>query len=232
MEPGSAQAGVGAWICDQSISAQTRPATVLGGKVTPDSPLEPRAFESWVNFLPTVPGPSLSGPRLRGGTALSSGSPRPQEIPDWPQHWGGRWSQRASYSWSQCGKTPRGRGLAAPVGRRSWGPWWAAPGGREAGATSHSALIRKQGSSLPPPHPSPGWDCHPARHCLLGGAGACGRVTGTQLGAEHVPGMTPRREGYFNLESCLFQLPTPNNLAPQGAATSWAAPSLMEHPSP
>lgn len=58
MEPVSAQAGVGTWICEQNISAHkslASQATDLGGKVTPESPLEPKALESWVHFIPTVP---------------------------------------------------------------------------------------------------------------------------------------------------------------------------------
>lgn len=58
MEPVGAQAGVGTWICEQSISARKShfsQATDLGGKVTPESPLGPKALEIWVHFIPTVP---------------------------------------------------------------------------------------------------------------------------------------------------------------------------------
>lgn len=57
MEPGSALAAVCTWICDQSILAlksYARQATAFRSKVTPESPLEPRALESWVNFIPIV----------------------------------------------------------------------------------------------------------------------------------------------------------------------------------
>lgn len=52
MEPGSALAAVCTWICDQSIPAlksYARQATAFRSKVTPESPLEPRALESWVS---------------------------------------------------------------------------------------------------------------------------------------------------------------------------------------
>lgn len=54
-------------------------------------------------------------------------------------------------------------------------------------------------------------------------------MTSVQLGAEHVSGMTPRREGYFNLESCLLQLPTPKiTWLQKEPAPWWFATSLME----
>ena len=43
-------------------------------------------------------------------------------------------------------------------------------------------------------------------------------MTSVQLGTVPVSGMTPR-EGYFNLGSCLFLLPTQNNQAPKGTCS-------------
>lgn len=96
---------------------------------------------------------------------------------------------------------------------------WAALGGQlsvapESRAAFHTALIRKQGSSLLlhpspsalSPQPSAGLPSWP---CAWEGQEEPNRVTSIQLGAEHVSGMTPRKEGYFNLESCRLQLPAP-----------------------
>lgn len=84
MEPGSAEAGVAIWTCDQCISAlkgRARQATALEGKVTPESLLEPRAVgvlgqlssHCSKNRVVKRPRPTLS--RSGGDTALSSGSP-------------------------------------------------------------------------------------------------------------------------------------------------------------